>query len=102
MGELMMTGLKRLQEKHTCIGDVRGMGLYIGVEFVKDRATKEPASELVGQLGQLAFTKGLLLLSCGESVIRIAPPLVIDADDVKTGLRIIDECITELTAGVGK
>ncbi|MCH7751605.1 MAG: acetyl ornithine aminotransferase family protein [Planctomycetes bacterium] len=98
MGELMMTGLKRLQEKHPCIGNVRGIGLYIGVELVKDRATKVPASDLVHQLGQLAFTKGLLLLSCGESVIRIAPPLVIDADDVKTGLRIMDECITELTA----
>ncbi len=97
MGKLMMAGLKRLQEKHPCIGDVRGTGLYIGVDFVKDRATKEPASELVHQLGQLAFTKGLLLLSCGESVIRIAPPLVIDASDVETGLAIMDECISELT-----
>ena len=97
LGELMMTGLERLQKKHECIGDVRGTGLYIGVEFVKDRDTKEPASELVHQLGQLAFTKGLLLLSCGESVIRIAPPLVIDASDVGTGLAIMDECISELT-----
>lgn len=97
MGDLMMAGLKRLQDKHECIGDIRGTGLYIGVEFVKDKVTKEPASELVHQLGQLAFTKGLLLLSCGDSVIRIAPPLVIDADDVETGLRIMDECITELT-----
>lgn len=98
MGELMMKGLKRLQEKHKCIGDVRGTGLYIGVEFVKDRSAKEPASELVHELGQLAFRKGLLLLSCGESVIRIAPPLVIDDDDVKTGLGILDECLGELTA----
>ncbi len=98
VGEVMLDGLRRLQQKHACIGDVRGMGLYIGVEFVKDRETKEPASELVHNIGQLAFTKGLLLLSCGESVIRIAPPLVIDAEDVEIGLRILDECITELTA----
>ena len=65
----------------------------------KDRATKEPAKELVHNLGQLAFTKGLLLLSCGESVIRIAPPLVIDEHDVDVGLAIMDECLTELTQG---
>ncbi len=98
VGDVMLEGLRRLQEKHACIGDVRGTGLYIGVEFVKDRETKEPAAELVHDLGQLAFTKGLLLLSCGESVIRIAPPLVIDANDVAIGLRILDECITELTS----
>ncbi len=96
-GALLMSGLQQLQTKHLCIGDVRGTGLYIGVEFVKDRQTKEPASELVHQLGQLAFTKGLLLLSCGASVIRMAPPLVVDAEDVEIGLRILDECITELT-----
>ena len=98
VGDLLMIELGKLQEKHDCIGDVRGTGLYIGVEFVKDRATKEPAIDLVHHLGQLAFTKGLLLLSCGESVIRIAPPLVIDANDVHVGLRILDECLTELTA----
>jgi 4-aminobutyrate aminotransferase len=97
MGERMLAGLRALQEKHECIGDVRGTGLYIGVDFVKDRVTKEPAKQLVHNLGQLAFTKGLLLLSCGESVIRIAPPLVIDEKDVDTGLAIMDECLTELT-----
>ena len=94
----MMAGLRKLQEKHDCIGDVRGRGLYIGVEFVKDRTTKEPAKKLVEQLGQLAFTKGLLLLSCGKSVVRIAPPLVLNEYDVDTGLQIMDECLTELTA----
>jgi 4-aminobutyrate aminotransferase len=97
VGDEMLAGLRKLQEKHACIGDVRGTGLYIGVEFVEDRATKKPAADLVHKLGQLAFTKGLLLLSCGSSVIRIAPPLVIDKEDVEIGLRIMDECITELT-----
>ena len=98
MGERLMAGLRGLQEKHPCIGDVRGTGLMIGVEFVKDRKTKEPAGELVGKLEQLAFRKGLLLLSCGKSVIRVAPPLVLNTHDVDAGLAILDECLAELGA----
>lgn len=97
MGERLLKGLKRLQEKHACIGDVRGVGLMIGVEFVTDRKTKEPAGQLVHELEQLAFKKGLLLLSCGQSVIRVAPPLVLSAHDVDAGLAILDDCLGELT-----
>jgi 4-aminobutyrate aminotransferase len=68
------------------------------VDFVKDRSTKAPAKDLVHNLGQLAFRRGLLLLSCGASVIRIAPPLVLSGEDVDKGLEILDACITELTA----
>ncbi|MEK7232411.1 MAG: aminotransferase class III-fold pyridoxal phosphate-dependent enzyme, partial [Elusimicrobiota bacterium] len=64
MGARLLAGLKKLQAKHACIGDVRGLGLFIGVEFVKDPMTKEPAGELMAALEQLAFTKGLLLLGC--------------------------------------
>jgi 4-aminobutyrate aminotransferase len=98
MGERLQAGLRELATRHPAIGDVRGMGLFIGVEFVKDRATKEPAGELVGRLEQLAFTKGLLLLGCGKSVIRVAPPLVMSAYDVDKGLEILDACLTELGA----
>ncbi len=97
MGHRLMAGLKRLQDKHPCIGDVRGVGLMVGVEFVKDRVTKEPAGALIGELEQLAFRRGLLLLGCGKSTIRIAPPLVLSPYDVDTGLDIIDGCLTELT-----
>ncbi len=96
MGERLLAGLRKLQQKHACIGDVRGVGLMIGVEFVKDRRTKEPAAALAHDLEQLAFTKGLLLLSCGKSVIRVAPPLVLDEHDVDAGLAILDECLSEL------
>jgi 4-aminobutyrate aminotransferase len=96
MGARLLAGVRKLAAKHACIGDVRGQGLFIGVEFVKDRKTKEPASELVGKLEQLAFTKGLLLLGCGKSVIRIAPPLVLNEYDVDKGLEILDACLTEL------
>jgi 4-aminobutyrate aminotransferase len=98
MGERLLAGLRRLQEKHPSIGDVRGTGLMIGVEFVKDRKTKEPDSELVAKLEQLAFRKGLLLLSCGKSVIRVAPPLVLNSHDVDAGLAILDGCLAELGA----
>lgn len=96
-GHRLLAGLKKLQDKHAVIGDVRGVGLMVGVEFVKDRATKEPATALVGELEQLAFRRGLLLLSCGKSVIRIAPPLVVSPYDIDKGLEILDECLTELT-----
>ncbi len=96
MGERLITGLRALQAKHAVIGDIRGAGLFVGVEFVKDRTTKEAASEFVSHLEQLAFRKGLLLLGCGKSVIRIAPPLVLNAYDVDTGLAILDACLTEL------
>ncbi|HVE13353.1 MAG TPA: acetyl ornithine aminotransferase family protein [Elusimicrobiota bacterium] len=97
MGERLLAGLKRLANRYAVVGDVRGLGLMIGVEFVKDRNTKEPASALVHELEQRAFRKGLLLLSCGKSVIRFAPPLVIDEYDVDTGLAILDSCLAELT-----
>ncbi|MFI5346200.1 MAG: acetyl ornithine aminotransferase family protein [Elusimicrobiota bacterium] len=97
MGARLLAGIKKLQAKHACIGDVRGAGLFIGVEFVKNRATKEADAELVGKLEQLAFTKGLLLLGCGKSVIRIAPPLVLSEYDVDKGLEIFDACLSELS-----
>ena len=96
MGDRLMAGLRRLQERHPSIGDVRGVGLYIGVELVLDRATRAPAPKLAHDLGQLAFRRGLLLLSCGKSVIRVAPPLVLSPYDVDRGLEILDACLTEL------
>lgn len=97
MGARLLAGFKKLQAKHDCIGDVRGLGLFVGVELVKDRKTKEPAHDLMAGLEQLAFTKGLLLLGCGKSTIRVAPPLVLNAYDVDMGLEIFDECLTALT-----
>ena len=96
MGERLLTGLRRLAERHEMIGDVRGVGLMIGVELVKDRATREPASELVHELVQRAFRRGLLLLGAGKSALRLAPPLVVDASDVDTALGMIDELLGEL------
>ena len=96
-GERLMAGARRLAEKHGPIGDVRGRGLMVGIEFVKDRATREPAPEVPRELVDRAFKKGLLLLGAGKSTLRLAPPLVVDNYDVDTALRILDECLSEMS-----
>jgi 4-aminobutyrate aminotransferase len=93
MGARLLDGVTELARRHESIGDVRGLGLMIGVEFVTDRATRTPAPGLVRDLELDAFQRGLLLLSCGKSTLRLAPPLVIDAADVDTGLALIDACL---------
>jgi 4-aminobutyrate aminotransferase len=98
MGTLLLDGLRAIAARTPAIGDVRGIGLMIGVEFVKDATTREPWPELVHRIERAAFAKGLLLLSCGKSTIRIAPPLVIDAEDVAIGLRLFEESIRECLA----
>jgi 4-aminobutyrate aminotransferase len=96
MGDRLLARAAGLKEKHSCIGDVRGRGLMVGVEFVKDRATREPAGQLVHDLVQRAFRQGLLLLGAGKSTLRLAPPLVVDQDDVDTAMNMIDACLAEL------
>jgi 4-aminobutyrate aminotransferase len=96
MGDRLLAGARALAELHPTIGDVRGLGLMIGIEFVKERATREPAPDLVHALVELAFTRGLLLLGCGRSTLRLAPPLVVDAEDVDTALALLDSCLREL------
>jgi 4-aminobutyrate aminotransferase len=86
MGARLHHGLLDIERRHPSIGDVRGMGLMIGMEFTTDGASR--ALELE------AFRRGLLLLGCGHNTIRLAPPLVIDEDDVDTALEIIDECLS--------
>jgi 4-aminobutyrate aminotransferase len=93
-GRYLLDALHEIQTRHPSIGDVRGIGLMIGVEFVLDRKTKEPAKDLTERIVQLAFERGLLLLSCGKSVIRIAPPLCITRPEIDEGLRIFEEAIT--------
>ncbi len=95
MGARMLAHGKRLQETHAVVGDVRGRGLMIGMEFVKDRGTKEPYHEIIDRITERAFRKGLLLLGCGKSTFRLAPPLVLDAYDVDTGMGILEECLKE-------
>jgi len=95
-GERLMTGLRALAERHGCIGDVRGVGLMQGVEFVTDRSTREPAGDLAHRLEQLAFAKGLLVLAAGKNALRLAPPLIVDDEDVDIALLILGQCLDEM------
>jgi 4-aminobutyrate aminotransferase len=97
-GARLESALRWLQSRHASIGEVRGVGLMWGAEFVTDRATREPAHDLVEALVQRAFHKGLLLLPCGKSTLRFAPPLTITDDDIDIAVRIIDQTLTELSA----
>jgi 4-aminobutyrate aminotransferase len=95
LGEVALARLREMARTHPAIGDVRGKGLMIGVEFVKDRTTKEPAHRLRDQIVHLAFSHGLLLLGCADSTIRVAPPLSTPRDKLDEGLEILDYAIAE-------
>lgn len=94
MGQYALDALEEIMPRHPSIGNVRGKGLMIGVEFVKDQQTKEAAKELTDRVVELAFERGLLLLSCAKSVIRFAPPLSISKAEVDDGLQIFAEAVT--------
>ncbi len=94
VGQYTLDALEEIQARHPSIGDVRGKGLMIGVEFVENRETKEPAKHLYERVVELAFERGLLLLGCGKSVIRVAPALSITKGEVDEGLQIFEEAVT--------
>jgi 4-aminobutyrate aminotransferase len=90
-GEYLQTRLRELMTKCPLIGDVRGLGLMVGAELVKDRTTKEPAAAERDAVVQMCFRRGLLMLGCGTSTLRFCPPLVITRDEVDTAVRILDD-----------
>jgi len=92
-GKFVMAELKKLQKRHPSMGDVRGLGLMIGIEFVKDRASKKPAPEMADEVMMRAFEKGLMLLTCGPNGIRLVPPLIIERQHCQVALEILDEVI---------
>jgi 4-aminobutyrate aminotransferase len=95
MGALLLQRLRKLQDKFPLVGDVRGIGLMIGVELVKDRETREQASQAAHEIVQRAFRRGLLLLPAGENVIRFCPPLVVTPREVSAAVRIFTEALSE-------
>jgi 4-aminobutyrate aminotransferase len=98
MGERMMGRLTGLAKKHDFIGDVRGRGLMIGVEFVTDRASKTPAKTFATNVVRRAFQNGLLLLECGASGIRLIPPLMIDEKLADEGMSLLEKSMEEARA----
>ena len=93
MGTYMRGALEEIKSGHNDIGDVRGIGLMLGVDFVKDHITKEYFTEFRDQVERLSFEHGLLSLSCGMSTIRFAPPLSIKRKEIDEGLKIFDYAI---------
>jgi 4-aminobutyrate aminotransferase len=98
VGAHLLAGAKALMDKHQIIGDVRGKGLMIGIELVKDRTTKERAIEARDAVVRTCFYKGLLVLGAGRNSIRLSPPLVLTKSQAGAALKILDEAIGEVGA----
>ncbi len=96
VGGHLFAALKALMDKHRLIGDVRGRGLMIGVELVRDRNTKERATDERDAVVNAAFDRGLLLLGAGKNAIRFSPPLVLTNEQADTAVKIFDEALTEV------
>ena len=99
VGAHLMKGLKTLMDRHPLIGDVRGRGLMIGVELVRDRQTKARAERERGAVVDAAFARGLLLLGAGKNSIRFSPPLVLSREQADAAVAIFDEALTEVERG---
>jgi 4-aminobutyrate aminotransferase len=99
VGARLMDGLRELQKKHPIIGDVRGIGLMIGIELVRDRATKERAPEARNALVQAMFRRGVLTLGAGLNAMRLAPPLVLSQAQADRVLTIFDDALAEVVGG---
>ena len=95
IGDFIFRQTAGWRERHKIVGDVRGKGLMIGIEFVRDQMTKERAPELRDRVLKSAFRKGLLVLGAGENSLRLAPPLVIDEEQADFAVRTLDACISE-------
>jgi 4-aminobutyrate aminotransferase len=95
-GAYLTKRLKEMQQKYPLIGDVRGKGLMIGVEFVKDPETKEPAIKELQEVMNKCFKRGLAIITCGKSSMRFAPPLIITHEIIDEGLEIFEGAVKEV------
>jgi 4-aminobutyrate aminotransferase len=96
VGARLKEGLAALAASHPLIGDVRGRGLMVGVELVRDRQTKERAIEERNAVVNAAFERGLLILGAGKNTVRFCPPLVLTADQADTAVRVFDQALTHV------
>ena len=99
MGEYIFRQLTDWREKHPIVGDIRGKGLMIGIELVKAQRTKEPHPEARAQVVRRAFDQGVLVLGCGESTVRLMPPLVVEREQADFALEVLERCISEVERG---
>ena len=92
-GEKMLERLRSWVAKHHTVGEVRGRGLMIGIEIVKDRKSRAASGPMRDKIVDLAFERGLLILGCGETTIRLCPPLIVNQQEADIALDILEECI---------
>jgi 4-aminobutyrate aminotransferase len=93
VGNHMKRRMAEWPKKHKLVGDVRGLGLMIGVELVNNKETKERASEQRERVVELAFERGILLLGCGPNTVRISPPLITTKEQADVAMDVLEECI---------
>jgi 4-aminobutyrate aminotransferase len=93
VGAHLEAGLNKLKDKHDCIGDVRGMGMMLGVEIVTDQETLKPNPELRDKIEVECYKRGLIILGCGPNSIRWSPPLILAREHVDVALEIFDAAI---------
>jgi 4-aminobutyrate aminotransferase len=96
VGEFILHRLRGWKHSHPLVGDVRGRGLMIGIELVKDKTTREPAAALRNRVESLAFEKGLMILGCGETSLRLCPPLIVSKEEATVALDILEEALSEV------
>ena len=96
MGKYLLSRLQDWPRRHPLVGDIRGKGLMVGIELVKDQRSRQSAPEERSQLVQMAFQAGLLVLGCGASTVRLAPPLLVSRKQIDTALGILDHCLTKM------
>ena len=96
MGDYLLSRLKDWPQRHPMVGEIRGKGLMVGIELVRDKVTKEQAGDERNHWVRLAFEKGLLVLGCGLNTLRLMPPLVVNRRQVDFAVDVLDHCLTEL------
>jgi 4-aminobutyrate aminotransferase len=98
IGAYIMERMRTWPARFRHVGDVRGLGLMIGIELVKDQQTKERAPEMRDRIESMAFERGLLVLGAGANSIRLCPPLVINRDQADFAMDTLEQCLADLSA----
>mgnify|MGYP002153786146 FL=1 len=96
MGDYILKRLADWPQRHRLVGEVRGLGLMVALELVRDKKSKEKASAERDRVVEAVFRRGLLMLGCGENILRLMPPLVIDQEQADCALQLLEEALAEV------
>jgi 4-aminobutyrate aminotransferase len=100
VGNYLLDRMSDWTKKYKIVGDVRGRGLMVGVEIVKDQKTQEYAAAERDRIVELAFERGILFLGCGPSTVRISPPLVVTKEEADVAIDVLEESIAVVASGI--